>query len=221
MLDHTLSRIKGLREHAHPLAGCGGRGWGGGRAERKGAAPVRAAGDRATRCGPGPASRPRPQLAPADCGHVTPRANREGPTERGAASSRTTNTGRKQLSGRRRGVLAGPPQPGTPDGRPTAPPRSPPGRRGRKLTPGASPGAGTRPEGSKAAVLGPQGERGEEEALPASVPLFRPIPECFEAVDPEGSSASTGFRAQPPPTALTPSGCEIRGRWRLFAPQLG
>ncbi|XP_045303446.1 translation initiation factor IF-2-like [Leopardus geoffroyi] len=84
-----------------------------------------------------------------------------------------------------------------------------------------SPGAGTRPEGSKAAALGPQGERGEKEALPARVPRPGPIPECFEAVDLEGSSASTGLRARPPPTALTPSGCEIRGRRRFFAPQLG
>lgn len=37
------------------------------------------AGRGATRSRPDPASRPRPQLAPADCGHVTPRANREGP----------------------------------------------------------------------------------------------------------------------------------------------
>ncbi|XP_043409273.1 translation initiation factor IF-2-like [Prionailurus bengalensis] len=69
-----LPKIKKLREHAHPPAGGGG---GEGNRE-EGRGPLRRLPATAR-----PASRLRPQLAPADCGHVTPRANREGPTERG------------------------------------------------------------------------------------------------------------------------------------------
>ncbi|XP_053747196.1 translation initiation factor IF-2-like [Panthera pardus] len=375
-----LPKIKELREHAHPPAGGGG---GGGNRE-EGRGPLRRQPATAR-----PASSLRPQLAPADCGHVTPRANREGPTERGgllphhkhgpetAERAAARGPGRPAAArdarrlpnsptppsaspagpharswgqpascragwpavtrgGRHKANEAPPPVPsaGQPGQRPflkTTPARRPaelglhfdaggaarlqksrppddrggaeprrapdtaagtrpvgagqPGRRrlpaklpaegpprllrrywpgerlrqegagaerrgrgccGRAGRPGCaagagrrrpprlgltkrkqpspstrSPGAGTRPEGSKAAALGPQRERGEKEALPARVPRPGPIPECFEAVDLEGSSASTGLRARPPPTALTPSGCEIRGRRRFFAPQLG
>ncbi|XP_047602882.1 serine/arginine repetitive matrix protein 1-like [Lutra lutra] len=54
-----MQRARRARPPAHPL--------------------TRRARPSATRIRPDPAGRPRPQLAPADCRHVTPRANREGP----------------------------------------------------------------------------------------------------------------------------------------------
>ncbi|XP_044929812.1 translation initiation factor IF-2-like [Mustela putorius furo] len=308
-------RIKGLGEHAHP--------------------PTRRARPSATRTRPDPAGRPRPQLAPADCRHVTPRANREGhggarrgllphhkhrpeTAERAAtqgpvlaaaargrpSDSRTPPSARPCQAARtealfkegpRRGVItalklgakfglhsgaaeeqasgttAVARNPGAPPtlrrgrgpwgrgsrgggggggvGRSPAklPAEGPPKRRrgywpggrlrregaaaklrgrgccGRSGRPGCaaeagrrrpprlgltkrkqsspsarSPGTGTRPEGSRATALGPRGEPSEEEALPAWVPRPGPIPECFEAVGPEGSSSPIGLLVQPP-----------------------